>query len=58
MTTLDADDTGLTAVLAETARLLREDALLCEAIADLTGEEAGPFPRWTGTVTRRAHTDP
>lgn len=47
MRTLDAED-AYAAALSETARLLREDALLHEAIADLTGDDA----EHTGTATR------
>lgn len=51
MPTLDAED-DYAAALSETARLLREEALLCEAIADLAARDsecAGTGPPATKT---------
>ncbi|WP_026413237.1 hypothetical protein [Actinomadura oligospora] len=55
MPTLDADD-AYAAALSETARLLREEALLNEALADLTGENAEPgHPGYVELPDRSEH---
>ncbi|MEV5571715.1 hypothetical protein AB0L06_16815 [Spirillospora sp. NPDC052269] len=53
MPILDAED-AYAAALSETARLLREDALLHEALADLAGDDAEYAP----IGPRRPRADP